>query len=63
MRNIPINKKDEYYLEHKNGSNLFIVRNIRTNSNAVRANAFINPEEFLNVPLKFDLDETSETEI
>ena len=63
VRNIPINKKDKYYIEHKKGSNLFIVRNIRANSNEVRANAFLNPEEFLNVPLKFDLDETSETEI
>ena len=61
--NIPINSKKEYYIKHKEGSNLFIVRNTRVNSDAVRANAFINPEEFLDVPLKFDLDETSETEI
>ena len=43
--------------------NLFIVRNIQTISEAVRANAFINPEEYLNVPLRFDLDETRESEI
>ena len=59
MKNVPINSKEEYYIEHKKGSNLFIVRNTRTNSEAVRANAFINPEEYLNVPLRFDLDETS----
>ena len=59
MKNVPINSKEEYYSEHKKGSNLFIVRNTRTNSEAVRANAFINPEEYLNVPLRFDLDETS----
>ena len=31
VRNLPINKKDKYYIEHKKGSNLFIVRNIRAN--------------------------------
>ena len=62
-KNIPANSKEEYYIEHKKGSNLFIVRNTRTNSEAVRANAFINPEEYLNVLLRFDLDETSESEI
>ena len=62
-KNIPINSQEEYYIEHKKCSNLFIVRNIRTNSEAVRAIAFINPEEYLNVPLRFDLDETSEIEI
>ena len=59
-KNIPINSKEEHYIKHKKSSNLFIVR---TNSEAVRANAFINSEEYLNVPLRFDLDETSETEI
>ena len=63
MRNIPINSKEEYYIEHEKGSNLFIVRNTPTNSEAVRANTFINPEEYLNRPLRFDLDETDETEI
>ena len=61
--NIPLNSKEEYYIEYKKGSNLFIVRSIQKNSEAVRANAFINPEEYLNVPLLFDLDETSELEI
>ena len=63
VKNIPINSKEEYYIEHKKGSNFFIVRNTRTNSEAIRANAFINPEEYLNVPLRFDVDETSESEI
>ena len=63
VRNIPINSKDEHYIEHKKGSNLFIVRNTRTNTEAERANAFINPEEYLRVPLRFYLDETSESEI
>ena len=58
-KNIPINSKEEYYIKHKKSSNLFIVRNVRTNSEAVRANAFINSEEYLNIPLRFDLDETS----
>ena len=63
VKNIPVNSKEEYYIEHKKASNLFIVRNTRTNSEAVRENAFINPEEYLNVPLRFDFDETSESEI
>ena len=63
VKNRPINSKEEYYIEHKKGSNLFIVRNTRTNSEVVKAKAFINPEEYLNVPLRFDLDETSESEI
>ena len=61
--NIPLNSKEEYYIEHKKGSNLFIVRSIQKNSEAVGANAFINPEKYLNVPLLFDLDETSKLEI
>ena len=63
VKNIPINSKEEYYIEHKKGSILFIVINTRANSEAVRVNAFINPGEYLNVPLRFDLDETSESEI
>ena len=62
VKNILINSKEEYYIEHKKGSNLFIVRNTRTNSKAIRANAFVNLEEYLNVPLRFDLDEASESE-
>ena len=63
VKNIPINSKEEYYIKYKKSPDLFIVRNTRTNSEAVRANAFINPEEYLNVPLRFDLDETSESDI
>ena len=63
MRNIQTNNKEEYYIEHKKVSNLFIIRKPRANSDAVKANSFINPEEFLNVPLYFDLNETSEIEI
>ena len=36
---------------------------MRNNSEAVTANAFINPDEFLNVTLLFDLDVASELEI
>ena len=36
---------------------------MRNNSEAVIANAFINPDEFLNVTLLFDLDVASELEI
>ena len=62
-KNIPFNSKEEYYIQHEKGSNLFIVRNKRTNSESVRTNAFINLQEYLNVPLLFDLDRTSEDEI
>ena len=57
MRNIQANNQEECYIEHKKGSNLFIV-----NLDAGKANSFINPEEFLNVPLLFDLNKTSENE-
>ena len=60
LRNIQTNNKEEYYIEHKKGSNLFIVRKPSANSDAVKANSLINPEEFSNVPLLFDLTKTSE---
>ena len=63
LRNVQINNEEEYYIEHKKGSNLFIVRKPSANSDAVKANSFINPEEFLNVPLLFNLNKTSENEI
>ena len=63
MRNIQTNNEKEYYIEHKKGSNLFIVRKPGANSDAVKANSFINLEEFLNVPLLFDLSKTSENKI
>ena len=47
----------------KKGSNLLIVRKPSANSDAVKVNSFINPEEFLNVPFLFDLNKTSENEI
>ena len=62
-RNIQTNNKGEYYVEHKKGSNILIVRKPSANSDAVKANSFINPEEFLNVPLFFDLNKTIEIEI
>ena len=63
LRNIQTNNKEEYYIEHKKGSNLFIVRKPSANSDEVKENSFINPEEFLNVPLLLDLNKTSENEI
>ena len=63
LRNIQTNNKEQYYIEHKKGSNLFTVRKPSANSDALKANSFINPEEFLNVPLLFDLNKTSENEI
>ena len=63
LRNIQTNNEEEYYIEHKKDSNLFIVRKPSGNSDAVKANSFINPEEFLNVLLLSDLSKTSENEI
>ena len=63
MRNIQTNNEEEYYTEHKKGSNLFIVRKPSANLDAIKANSFINPKEFLNVPLLFDLNKTSVNEI
>ena len=63
LRNIQTNNEEEYYIEHKRGSNWFIVRKPSANSDAIKANSFINPEEFLKVPLLFDLNKTSENEI
>ena len=63
LRNIQTNNEEKYYIEHKKGSNLFIVRKPSANADAVKANSFINAEEFLNVPLLFDLNKTSENEI
>ena len=63
LRNIQTSNEEEYYIEHKKGSNLFIVRKPSANSDAVKANSIINLEEFLNIPLLFDLNKTSENEI
>ena len=63
LRNIQTNNEEEYYIEHKKGSNLFIVRKPSANSDAVKANSFINPEECLNAILLFDLNKTSKNEI
>ena len=63
LTNIQTNNQEEYYIEHKKGSSLFIVRKPSANSDAVKANSFINLQEFLNVPWLFDLNKTSENEI
>ena len=63
MRNIQTNNEEEYYIEHKKDSSLFIVRKPSANLVAVKAISFINPEEFLKVPWLSDLNKTSENEI
>ena len=63
LRNIQTNNEEEYYIKHKKGSNLFIVRKPSANSDAVKANSFLNREKFLKVPLLFDQSKTSENEI
>ena len=63
LKNIQRNNKEEYYIEHKKGSNLCIVRRPSANLDAVKGNSFINLDEFLNVPSLFDLNKTSENEI
>ena len=62
-KNISFETEEEYYVEHEEGSNLFKVRNKCKNSESVRTNAFINSQDYLNIPILFDLDETTEDEI
>ena len=62
-KNIPFDTEEEYYVKHEEGSNLFKVRNKRKNSESVRTNAFINLQDYLNIPILFNQDETSEDEI
>ena len=63
LRNFPISIKEKNYIQHKKGSNLFIIKSPRENLKEVTANVFINPEEYLDVHLRFDLDITDENEI
>ena len=58
---------DEYYTEHKQGTNVFRIRkepdSKSNNSEMVLTNLTINPEDFLNLPLLFNLNMTRESEI
>ena len=68
LRNFPRNNsKSKYYLEHDEGSDLFIVRSARENSKLIkeliRKNRLIDPLVYVGVPLRFDLDEFDEIEI
>ena len=64
--NLVVNN-DEYYIEHKQGTNVFRIRkepdSESNNSEMVLTNLTINPEEFLNLPLLFNLNMTGESEI
>ena len=64
--NLVVNN-DEYYIEHKQGTNVFRIRkepdSESNNSEMVLTNLIINPEEFLNLPLLFNLNMTGESEI
>ena len=57
----------EYYIEHKQGANVFRIRieldRESNNSEMVLTNLTINPEDFLNLPLLFNLNMTRESEI
>ena len=68
LRNFPRNNsKSKYYLEHDEGSNLFVERIARENSKlikeSIRKNRLIDPLVYVGVPLRFDLDEIDEIEI
>ena len=64
--NLAVNN-GEYYIEHKQGTNVFRIRkepdSESNNSEMVLTNLTINPEDFLNSPLLFNLNMTRESEI
>ena len=64
--NLAINN-DEYYIEHKQGTNVFRIRKKpdteSNNSEMVLNNITVNMEDFINIPLLFDLNKTLESEI
>ena len=64
--NLAVNN-DEYYTEHKQGTNIFRIRkepdSESNNSEMVLINLAINPEDFLNLPLLLNLNMTRESEI
>ena len=64
--NLAVNN-DEYYIEHKQGTNVFRMRkepdSESNSSEMVLTNLTINPEDFLNLPLLFNLNMTRESEI
>ena len=64
--NLAVNN-DEYYIEHKQGTNVFRIRkepDSQSNiSEMVLTNFTINPEDFLSLPLLFNLNMTRESEI
>ena len=59
VNNLTVNN-DEYYIEHKQGTNVFRLRkepdSESNNSEMVLTNLTINPEDFLNLPLLFNLN-------
>ena len=64
--NLALNN-DEYYIEHKQGTNVFRIRKKpdteSNNSEMVLNNITVNMEDFINIPLLFDLNKTLESEI
>ena len=64
--NLAVNN-DEYYIEHKKGTNVFRIRkepdSESNNPEMVLTNLAINPEDFLNLPLQFNLNMTRESKI
>ena len=64
--NLAINN-DEYYIEHKQGTNVFRIRKKpdteSNNSEMVLNNITVNMEDFIKIPLLFDLNKTLESEI
>ena len=64
--NLAVNN-DEYYIKHKQGTNVFRIRKEldteNNNSEIVQLNLDVNIEDFLNVPLLFALNKTLESEI
>ena len=66
QNNFPINN-DEYYIEHKQRTNVFTIKkepnSESNNSEMVLSNIGISFKDFLNTPLTFDLNMITESEI
>ena len=68
LRKFPKNNSEsKYYIEHENGSDLYVIRSARENSKLIKKlikiKKLINPLVYVGVPLRFDLDEINEIEI
>ena len=66
LENLALNN-DEYYIEHKQDTNVFRIRKEpdteSNNSEMILNNIAVNVEDFVNIPVLFDSNKTLESEI